>query len=541
MPPQSRSRFVEWALVAVVVVGFTAWAGRFIHESSFIAVDGQRRFCLFDDAMISMRYAHNLILGNGLVWNPGDRLEGITNLLMTLLMALSILVFGKFHGVLAVQIAGAVFLLLIAFSCKRIGNLIRARHGLEGGPLLPAIFLACGLGCYPLCYWSLLGMETGLLAALLFAATARAMRIDGSTRVDLPLSILLGLAFWTRPDAAVPGALIMLFRLSGVFRQRGSVRVVGVESAILGLFVVAISIFRLAYYGSLFPNTYVLKMTGWSASYRIESSLGYMSMVFDTLLPLLLLGLAGAALAVSRHTALLVAMVVASMGYQMYIGGDPTPYWRQMAPFVPLVLLLAVIGALRLRAILGRLAARSSSRGGWVSALSSSTAWLLVASPLALAAAGANGPFADEITFDRKAYTLAENARMTNTGLILERLSTPGASVGVLWAGAIPYFSERRAIDFLGRCDAHVARVEPDTGGGVAWRGMKSVPGHNKYDLSHSISKLQPTYIQVSAWGRDDLTAAARRDYEYVRYEGVLLRLRKGSPHVKWALLGKPG
>ena len=34
--------------------------------------------------MISLRYAQNLAAGDGLVWNPGDRVEGITNFLWTL-------------------------------------------------------------------------------------------------------------------------------------------------------------------------------------------------------------------------------------------------------------------------------------------------------------------------------------------------------------------------------------------------------------------------------------------------------------------------
>ncbi len=33
--------------------------------------------------MILMRYAYNLAHGNGLVWNPGERVEGITNPLWT--------------------------------------------------------------------------------------------------------------------------------------------------------------------------------------------------------------------------------------------------------------------------------------------------------------------------------------------------------------------------------------------------------------------------------------------------------------------------
>jgi len=40
-----------------------------------------------DDAYISFRYARNLIEGNGLVFNPGERVEGYTNFLWTVLMA----------------------------------------------------------------------------------------------------------------------------------------------------------------------------------------------------------------------------------------------------------------------------------------------------------------------------------------------------------------------------------------------------------------------------------------------------------------------
>ena len=39
-----------------------------------------------DDAYISFRYAHNFVKGQGLVFNPGERLEGYTNFLWTLLL-----------------------------------------------------------------------------------------------------------------------------------------------------------------------------------------------------------------------------------------------------------------------------------------------------------------------------------------------------------------------------------------------------------------------------------------------------------------------
>ena len=43
-----------------------------------------------DDAYISLRYAWNLVDGNGLVWNPGEYVEGFSNPVFTLLCALPI-------------------------------------------------------------------------------------------------------------------------------------------------------------------------------------------------------------------------------------------------------------------------------------------------------------------------------------------------------------------------------------------------------------------------------------------------------------------
>src|SRR4029450_300392 len=40
-----------------------------------------------DDAFISMRYGKNLADGNGLVYNPGERVEGYSNLAWTLILA----------------------------------------------------------------------------------------------------------------------------------------------------------------------------------------------------------------------------------------------------------------------------------------------------------------------------------------------------------------------------------------------------------------------------------------------------------------------
>src|ERR671916_2497507 len=115
---------------AIVGIGacFVAWASLFIYESSFVGIDGKRYFCLFDDAMISMRYAWNLSHGFGLVWNPGEYVEGYTNPLMTLLMSLPTLLFDKVGAVLAVQILGIVFMLVNAYLVMSIADQLVSRQ-----------------------------------------------------------------------------------------------------------------------------------------------------------------------------------------------------------------------------------------------------------------------------------------------------------------------------------------------------------------------------------------------------------------------------
>ena len=70
------------------IVGLAAaFYAVFIARTAF-TIGGRTYFSLFDDAMISMRYARNFADGAGLVWNAGQRpVEGYTNFLWTAWMA----------------------------------------------------------------------------------------------------------------------------------------------------------------------------------------------------------------------------------------------------------------------------------------------------------------------------------------------------------------------------------------------------------------------------------------------------------------------
>src|SRR5690349_13096546 len=71
----STARVCVLALALALVtisIGATTRAGS-------IVIDGHRYYALDDDQMIAMRYARNLAGGQGLVWNPGERVEGYTS------------------------------------------------------------------------------------------------------------------------------------------------------------------------------------------------------------------------------------------------------------------------------------------------------------------------------------------------------------------------------------------------------------------------------------------------------------------------------
>ena len=74
-------------LLAFVLAAQTLAGAHYISRTAIPDGD-QQVFVLWDDAMISMRYARNLANGHGLVWNPGEEaVQGYTNLGQTLVMA----------------------------------------------------------------------------------------------------------------------------------------------------------------------------------------------------------------------------------------------------------------------------------------------------------------------------------------------------------------------------------------------------------------------------------------------------------------------
>jgi hypothetical protein len=179
---QRPDRRLQIAL-SCVVLGYLVYAAAYIYASSFSFL-GTRYFSLFEDMMISMRYARNLADGAGLVWNAGgERIEGFSNPLWVLVMAgAHLLPISELRTSLVIQALGAILLAVNLVFTARVAALA------SGGARLAVVFAAAMTALYlPLNTWGLLGTEVSLLTLLLTAAMWYSLKSVQEGRTDLPL------------------------------------------------------------------------------------------------------------------------------------------------------------------------------------------------------------------------------------------------------------------------------------------------------------------------------------------------------------------
>jgi hypothetical protein len=541
------NRKLEKTIIAVISIGFLIWSAAFIYRSSFIAINGKRYFCLFDDAMISMRYAWNFSHGIGLVWNSGEYIQGYTNLLMTLLMSLATFVFDKSTAVLFIQVLGIGFMLAIAVVAMKIADHIFQNENHQHQSFLRILSFFCALSYYPLAYWSLMGMETGLLTLLLLLGILSTFNYTKSKNISqlFMVSGYFGLAFLTRNESVIFALLTWTYIAWEIFIPTSKVNLKDFRQLLTSIslyfaFVVGQLVFQYLYYGEMLPNTYTLKLTGMPLLARIRDGFGFVTPFLNVSAFILVLSSMDLVFNFHKRKLLLMSIVFSAISYQIYVGGDPWSYWRIMSPSMPLVVILFI------NAIYAIGVAISSTQAFSVYFLRNPIFpekyihQILVVSLILFGLRSANASFLLEISLRIKPYQADANQRNVNTAIVLNQLTTSNATVGVYWAGSIPYFTDRKAIDFLGKSDRHIAQLPPDVSGSVAWSGMNSVPGHNKYDLNYSIKSLEPTYVQGFTWGAQDLSQWAETKYINVEYDGVSLFLLKDSPAVLWNKINVP-
>lgn len=431
------------ALVVVVLLGW-AWSNRFVQ----------------DDAFISFRYARNLSEGHGLTWNAGERIEGYTNFLWVLLMALPIrLGLDPVLASYALGLACYAGSLLLSYALAR--ELCRSRW------LALLVPLLLGLN-HTFSSYATGGLETQLQACALSGAALLTVRVLTRGERDVAwqcvgLALCASAALLTRLDSAVVLAPLYLALLRWLLKTRGGRKTwrwaagaVLPALAIVGGWL----LWKLQYYGNMLPNTFYAK----ASSPALSQGLAYVYrfVTFYWLGPVLLLGVLRAFQSLPRSGRSratpgasaeaptnvlwwLGACVLLWLGYVVAVGGDFMEF-RFFVPVLPLGMTLVV----------------------WLVMQESWHATVRAALVLALALGGVMASWGHksyggvESIAQLQGHLINANENWMGVGQALgERFGgteSPGVLIATTAAGAIPYYSGLDTVDMLGLNDAWVAR-----------------------------------------------------------------------------------
>lgn len=541
---------------------------------------GERFYTLFDDSMISMTYARTFASTGELVWYPGAaRVQGITNPLWTFWMAfIHRIGFQGSGAALVVTLSGVVLILgcsvLSALIVRKlIGNL---RHGnliaLTVGASIPFL--------YPLTFWTLRGMEVGLLALasiVLLWSALRVADIPGefpSSRAAMGVALVtITLGIWTRLDFIVLCLVVGIWMLLNSIRRGKSVSfpIVFLISSI----AIACSVlgFQYLYYGDFLPNTYYLKVEGFPVIERLTrgfvSSLKYLPLLF-----LVFWAYLTALNSSTKHSEvirsafhLLAALFIGIVFYGFWVGGDAWEWSMVASRYVsvglPFVVIAVAVGAgvlasgpsytVRRKQQIGSVllfTVFSAVGAGFLtnpfefdilrasilttalaalmflsmfvkrrSRLGSTRAKILapVVPIFAVITIVTLLPLLRAVVYDHDVGPLVKlDAQITQQSKRLASNIQPDATVAVVWAGAPGYYLNGGVVDLLGKNDAFIARSHPHTDS-TDTQFATLFPGHNKWDYAWSIGMLRPEIVyQLWVTTTKDLSNLQR--WGYSRY-----------------------
>ena len=394
---------------------------------------------MVDDSFIHLRYARNFIDGHGLVFNPGERVEGYTDICFVLLAALFLkLQIDPLAGLKCVTAALAVWTLWLTARLERA----------VAGPQTTTDRLPFSvLSLFPLgafVYWAFCPMGTMLFTALFLGSLSLTLRERTAGRW-LGSGLVFVLLALARPEGVYVFGICTAVLVLVDYLYGRNWNHLGRHAANVALFAILFGAYvawRYHYYGNLLPNTFYAKVTGGAG--HVPTGVAYFGdwlRAFPFFGATLLLPLALAVPGV-RHRmhqpGLVVALYLIILAYVFSIvavGGDFMPFYRFFIPIMPLCALL-------LASVLRALPLTTQARGRIVAALLSAHVilGLLTEQPY-------------------RAFVAQRTAVVgKRVGEWLTEHLAPDDLIAVNTAGSLPYYSGLPTIDMLGLTDAQIAR-----------------------------------------------------------------------------------
>ena len=428
---------------------------------------------MVDDAFITFRYSDNLARGFGPVYNPGERVEGITNFLWMALLTPPA-AFG-WNLVTTTNILG----IICTFICIII-LIIWSRSVIDYPNRLWVAFLfACSA---PIAVWTTGGLETPLFVLLVLAGVIQGFHEEDRNRSGWWSGILFVFAAMTRPEGVIFWAGFVLFRavesLMGTHPWRRSD-----WQRVLGFLVLAIpfTLSRWLYYGDIVPNTFFVKtgrglrsMLG-GARYTLEflSLFGGGALICIGMLSLL-------DSAKRRWMSYCLGLSAVFVFYIIFLSGaDWMAMFRYYVPIIPLLILPIAKGFELLHGWVkdGKLTA-GKTIPSWIV----NSAFLFIGASIVLL--GLMPTYIAKAR-DVKRYGGFDDYRgYLKAAEYLKTHAPSDALIAVQNAGTIPYLTRLPTLDMSGLADKHIAR-SPAKG------TLK-----RRYDSDYVLSR-KPDYVEV--------------------------------------------
>jgi arabinofuranosyltransferase len=462
---------------------------------------------LTDDAFISFRYADTLVRSGELTFNRGERVEGYTNFLWTMVVALVLRLGGDpgtWSKALGVACAEGTLVALMLFSTSPAG-------GAPGRPApwaaLAPLLLALAS---PFAAWSEGGLETALFTLLVTAGLLRHLLELRQPRRPWS-ALLLALATLARPDGLLVFAAAAVHRLA----HGGATGVRARPPALLrwGLVFAAVVVpywaWRWSYYGYPLPNTFYAK-TGpplWGPGLRYLRQF-----VVDTQAWIAL-----ALLAVpwrertdgGRLQSLIAVALGAWTVYVAAVGGDFMGSYRFLVPVLPLAALAVQEGLAHLYdAWRRRGGARAPAWAALAVLLLADAAWNVRATRRALEVDSRDG-------VDSVGWLKQFVAQTTAIGKYLATAYPAGTTIATTAVGVIPYYSRMPTVDLLGLNDVYVAHEVPPTA---------DRPGHRKAAPEEYVLARRPRLLVFHPWITAEAPVPSDGDTRYWRERGYAFR-----------------
>jgi arabinofuranosyltransferase len=416
---EARFNYTQFWEILILLAGITIFVFLALHYD-FVQ----------DDAYISFRYAANFLDGNGLVYNIGERVEGYTNFLWVISLALLKELFSLDFVPMARFLSFISAAMIFVLGALLIRRLVEKNH-------LPILisFVILLLSCPALPYWTISGLETTAFAFLCFASLFAEYRKPTFTPAILALATLV------RPEGGLVFIIILIHRILKQHRFPFSLLFIYL------FMLIPFGAFKLYYYGSLIPNPFYAK-SGFGLEY-IQSGLEYFWQFLSTV------GLYGLILLIplialpklwSKYS-LLYLFVGIYFAYIILVGGDVLKVYRFFVPVLPVLYLLL---APSLSSVITTYLPWSRVKPFLGQAAVIAFAFIIALSSFAFSKKDAEACSSLERNFTEK---------MKYTGTMLKKYMAPRSSVAISTIGALGYeLMGHRVIDMLGLTDPYIAR-----------------------------------------------------------------------------------